>query len=150
VTGIRLTGTDAVKRTAERTECPAFCETEQWRRTVVTRIDLEHFRQELLALREEILNASETGDESASPVELDQSRIGRLSRMDAMQGQAMSAEMKRRRKASLQKIAGALERIDEGDFGTCEECGEQIATARLELDPSVTLCIRCATEAEQG
>ena len=115
----------------------------------MSRIDLEHFRRELLALREEILNASEDEDESVSPVELDQSRFGRLSRMDAMQGQAMSAEMKRRRKASLRRIASAIERIEEGDFGSCEECGEEIAAARLELDPSVTLCIRCATEAER-
>lgn len=116
----------------------------------MARIDLEHFRQELLALRQEILDANETEEDSSSIVELDQSRVGRLSRMDAMQGQAMSVEMKRRRKASLQKIASALERIDDGDFGTCEECGEEIAVARLELDPSLTLCIRCATEAEQS
>lgn len=114
----------------------------------MARLDLEHFRQGLLARRERLLEASEAGDESASTVELDQSRVGRLSRMDAMQGQAMSVEMKRRRKAMLERIDRALRRIDDGDFGACEECGEEIASARLELDPAAPLCIRCATEAE--
>jgi DnaK suppressor protein len=69
--------------------------------------------------------------------------------MDAMQGQAMSVEMKRRRQISLERITRALERIDEGDFGVCDECGEPIAVARLELDPAVVLCIGCATAAEK-
>ncbi|KPK61029.1 MAG: hypothetical protein AMJ59_03470 [Gammaproteobacteria bacterium SG8_31] len=112
-------------------------------------LDLEHFRRELQALRKDLLAAAELEDDSASPVELDQSRIGRLSRMDAMQGQAMSVEMKRRRQISLERITRALERIDEGDFGVCDECGEPIAVARLELDPAVVLCIGCATAAEK-
>jgi DnaK suppressor protein len=112
-------------------------------------LDLEHFRRELQALRKDLLAAAELEDDSASPVELDQSRIGRLSRMDAMQGQAMSVEMKRRRQVSLERITRALDRIDEGDFGVCGECGEPIAVARLELDPAVVLCIRCATAAEK-
>ena len=111
-------------------------------------IDLEHFRTRLLGLQQELREAT-AADDGAAPVELDQSRVGRLSRMDAMQGQAMSVEMRRRRKATLSEIACALERIDSGDFGDCQACGEPIAVARLELDPATRLCIGCASEAEK-
>jgi len=110
--------------------------------------DLDDFRKRLLALKQELEEAT-MDDDGSAPVELDQSRVGRLSRMDAMQGQAMSVEMKRRRKATLTEIASALDRINCGDFGDCQACGEPIAIARLELDPAVRLCIGCATEAEK-
>lgn len=110
--------------------------------------DLDHFRRLLEKRRDELLNVSATGDDSAKAVELDQQRVGRLSRMDALQSQAMSLETKRRRELELKRIATALQRIEEGEFGCCEECGEAIAGARLEIDPSARLCIRCASEAE--
>ena len=82
-----------------------------------------------------------------SPVMLDQSRIGRLSRMDALQVQAMAAAQERRRRAERQRIEAALERLADGTWGLCTECGEEIAGARLDFDPTVALCIRCAREA---
>ena len=81
------------------------------------------------------------------PVMLDQSRIGRLSRMDALQVQAMAAAQERRRRAERQRIEAALERLADGNWGLCTECGEEIAGARLDFDPTVALCIRCAREA---
>ena len=81
------------------------------------------------------------------PVMLDQSRIGRLSRMDALQVQAMAEAQERRRRAERQRIEAALERLADGTWGLCTECGEAIAGARLDFDPSITLCIRCAREA---
>ena len=90
-----------------------------------------------------------TGDEAAGVVELDQTAVGRLSRMDAMQGQAMSQEAGRRRQLELQKIAAALRRIDSGDCGYCLSCDEPVAAERLALDPAATLCIDCANRREQ-
>ena len=81
-----------------------------------------------------------------APVMLDQSRVGRLSRMDALQVQAMAKEQARRRRAERQRIKAALERLADGTWGLCTECGETIAGARLDFDPTVTLCIRCARE----
>lgn len=81
------------------------------------------------------------------PVMLDQSRIGRLSRMDALQVQAMAEAQERRRRAERQRIETALERLADGTWGLCTECGEEIAEARLDFDPTVALCIRCAREA---
>ena len=91
----------------------------------------------------------ESSKEAASTVELDQTRVGRLSRMDALQGQAMSKETGRRRQLELQKIAGALRRVDSGDYGYCLSCEEPIARERLELDPGATLCIECANKKER-
>jgi DnaK suppressor protein len=102
----------------------------------------------LLQLQQELLGLKETGEEAAGVVELDQSAVGRLSRMDALQGQAMSRETERRRQLELQKIAGALRRIDSGDYGYCLSCGEPIARERLALDPGATLCIDCASKQE--
>lgn len=85
---------------------------------------------------------------AAQVVELDQSRLGRLSRMDAMQGQAISKDIQRRRKTDITRIEAALERLVNYEFGDCLLCNEPIAAARLEFDPASTLCIACATNKE--
>jgi len=97
-------------------------------------------RSELMALAE----ASGATTEDRIPVELDQQSVGRLSRMDALQGQAMAAAIEARRTGRSKAIRAALLRMDEGEFGWCEECGEPIALKRLELDPIVTRCVSCA------
>ncbi len=107
-------------------------------------------RERLLELREELESVATTGDESSQVVELDQARVGRLSRMDAMQAQAMSQESARRREMMLKNIAAALERIDTGTFGLCRSCEEPINPKRLAFDPTALLCIECAQNAEQG
>lgn len=106
--------------------------------------DSDHFRELLLQRRSALQQAAEAGDEGAETVELDQSRVGRLSRMDALQGQAMSQEAQRRREQELQRIEQALKRIDADEYGDCLRCGEEIAAGRLEIDAAVTLCIQCA------
>ena len=110
-------------------------------------LDLAHFRQLLLQRRAELEGVEDTGRQAADTVELDQSRVGRLSRMDAMQAQAMSQEAGRRRERELQRIDAALRRIDSGDYGYCLVCDEPIDPRRLAIDPAATHCIRCA---EQG
>ena len=107
------------------------------------------YRQRLVTLREELVEERRDGDEAAGTVELDQARVGRLSRMDALQAQAMSREAQRRRQQHMQQVDAALRRIDEGDYGYCLECGEEIAPARLDFDPAAALCIRCASRHEQ-
>ncbi len=90
----------------------------------------------------EIMAASEGNDK---PVELDQSRVGRLSRMDALQGQALAQETARRRKNELSRIEAALSRVESGDYGYCVNCDEEISDKRLAVDPSTPLCIDCAS-----
>lgn len=108
------------------------------------------WRDRLLALRAELQSIAETGDESAAVVELDQSKVGRLSRMDAMQAQAMAKASGQRRGAALLRITAALKRLDDDDFGLCLDCDEPINPKRLEFDPTATLCIDCASVAESG
>lgn len=107
-------------------------------------MQIDSFRQQLLELQSELINLSSTSDDAAKPVELDQSAVGRLSRMDAMRAQGMAIETKGRRKDQLLRIEGALRRISAGDFGVCLMCGEEINIRRLEVDPSYTQCIMCA------
>lgn len=109
-------------------------------------LDLDAFRAKLLARREELLAEDRLSAEGRAPVMLDQDSVGRLSRIDAMQLQEMALAQARRRKSERAAIDTALRRIDEGEFGYCLKCGEDIAPARLEHSPSVTMCIGCAKE----
>ena len=106
-------------------------------------------RDRLLKLREELESVAETGNESAAVVELDQTKIGRLSRMDAMQAQAMAQASGERRKAMLRDIEAALQRIDDGSYGICCDCDEPINPKRLEFDPTAPRCVGCASKAEK-
>jgi len=110
---------------------------------------IERFRRQLLQQQQALLGLQKTADEAAGTVELDQTSVGRLSRMDALQGQAMSQERDRRRQIELQKIAAALRRIEAGDYGNCVRCDEEIAIRRLEFDPAAPLCIDCASKSVQ-
>ena len=49
----------------------------------------------------------------------------------------------------LRKVSSALLRIEDGSFGVCEECGEEIQVKRLEARPETTLCIRCKEDQER-
>jgi DnaK suppressor protein len=110
--------------------------------------DPDLFRSKLLALREELTALEKTGAAAAEIVELDQTAVGRLSRMDAMQAQAMSKATNQRREATLRAIELALQRIERGDYGECRDCGEYINPKRLEFDPTARLCIGCASGAD--
>lgn len=106
--------------------------------------DIEAFRERLIREREELELGDSKGSEDRKTVELDQQSVGRLSRMDALQRQAMAEAAQRRRAARRQRIDAALARMDEDEFGYCQDCGERIAKARLDLDPTVPNCVSCA------
>lgn len=104
---------------------------------------IEHRIAELEAM-------AEGSQAAAEVVELDQTRQGRLSRMDALQGQAMAKESEQRRVLILRRLRAALSRLEIGDFGICQDCAEEIAEARLQADPACTLCLECASAREHG
>ena len=106
--------------------------------------DLKALRQRLEAERASLLEASEKTSEERRPVELDQQSVGRLSRMDAMQVQAMAQAVEARRRGRLRRIAAALKRMDSDDYGICTSCDEDIPLKRLEIDPALERCIDCA------
>ena len=101
-------------------------------------------RETLLALKEELEAFSQMTGDARAPVELDQQSVGRLSRMDALQGQAMAQASERQRREQIVRIEAALGRLEAGEYGYCVDCGEDIAPRRLEVDPSAAFCIRCA------
>lgn len=101
-------------------------------------------RERLLARRAELEQEARLDEEGRKPVTLDQESVGRLSRIDAMQVQAMAQALQRRRSAEKTRIDAALRRIEEGEYGYCAECGEPIADKRLAHDPAATHCIGCA------
>ena len=107
-------------------------------------IDLKHFRLLLVKLRDELMEAEQSGLDETNTVELDQARIGRLTRMDAMQSQQMAIEAQRRRKIRIRKIDAAWQRMENGDFGICSYCEGRIEIERLEFDPTTVFCSECA------
>lgn len=109
-------------------------------------LDLAQYRAKLTARRAELLAEDELSEADRAPVTLDQESVGRLSRIDAMQMQAMAMAQLRRRQAERAAIDAALDRINAGEFGYCLQCGEEIAPARLEHNPAVSNCIECARE----
>ena len=114
----------------------------------MSHVSLETMRARLLELRAQLESLAATGEQSAQVVELDQARVGRLSRMDALQAQAMAQASQQRREVMLRKIAAALARLDQGDYGLCQSCQEPIHPKRLEADPTAPLCVACAAAAE--
>lgn len=109
-------------------------------------LDLAQYQAKLKARRAELLAEDELSEADRAPVTLDQESVGRLSRIDAMQMQAMAMAQLRRRQSERAAIDAALDRIDAGEFGYCLQCGDEIALARLEHNPAVPNCIECARE----
>ncbi len=128
-----------------RTRLPVYLD-QKVAADILSAKDLAAFKQLLIERRDALLSIVDIGRNSANVVELDQSKVGRLSRMDAMQQQAMSQETSRRREVELTKLTAALRRVDAGDFGYCRDCEEAIALKRLEINPAATRCIQCAEQ----
>ena len=103
--------------------------------------------QALLAARLKELEAeSKTNAGARETVTLDQQSVGRLSRMDALQQQAMANATQARREVEIRQIHAALVRIDDDEFGYCDGCGEPIPETRLALSPTSSKCVSCARQ----
>lgn len=113
------------------------------------KIDKKALKKRLFQMRKDVEELSETTEEARQPVELDQSMVGRLSRMDALQYQAMQLETERRRTMEIQRIDAALQRVEEGEYGYCVSCGIDIEPKRLKNDPMTPTCIDCAQLSEK-
>lgn len=108
----------------------------------------EYFKNRLLTMRDAIQSLDSVRRSGSDVVELDQTRTGRLSRMDAMQMQAMAKTGRQRAELELRRIDAALARIDNGVFGDCAACEEPISEGRLEANPANLLCLSCASARE--
>lgn len=109
-------------------------------------IDPAAFRTRLRERLGELDEEDRISARDRDPVQLDQESVGRLSRIDAMQLQAMALAQERRRKAERAAIAAALQRIENDEFGYCIACGDEIAEARLRNNPTAVKCLDCAAD----
>lgn len=107
--------------------------------------DLAHFAALIRDRLSRIEAEDRLGQDGRAIVRLDQQSVGRLSRMDALQNQAMAKAQQARRGAEAHRLRAALGRIASGEFGLCEDCGERIAKRQLDLNPAVMMCISCAS-----
>lgn len=101
-------------------------------------------KERLLSLKDELEALRALSEDARATVTLDQQSVGRLSRMDALQGQAMAQASERQRVADLARIEAALKRLDDDEYGYCLNCGEDIPEKRMEVDPAAALCVKCA------
>ena len=83
-------------------------------------------------------------DEAMRPVELDQSAVGRLSRMDSLQNQGLTRNLQEREQTKLGLIVAALRRIEDGTYGVCTACGAVVPFERLLVFPEAPTCAACA------
>lgn len=107
-------------------------------------IDVENAQRRLLERRSELEELSRISQAARAAVELDQTKVGRISRIDAMQQQEMAKATEVQRAAEMKRISAALERVAVGEYGYCIDCGEEIAERRLDIDPANAVCIDCA------
>ena len=107
-------------------------------------INIEALRQSIIDEMTALEQLRTQARDSRAPVQLDQQSVGRLSRMDAMQHQAMNIANDTRRQHRHQALMAALKRIETGDYGYCLNCDDAIGVGRLGIDLAVTLCVDCA------
>ncbi|MDJ0622023.1 MAG: RNA polymerase-binding protein DksA [Desulfocapsaceae bacterium] len=104
---------------------------------------IEKFKKQLIAKREEILN--EAGRTLSDMTDQNQNVPDPNDRATIESGRSFELRIRDRERKLLSKIDEALERVAEGEFGICEDCGEEIGLKRLEARPVTTLCIDCKT-----
>ena len=115
----------------------------------LTPAQYEELRADLVALRRSLEEAVEAGESASGTVALDQSAVGRLSRMDAMQVQEMAKAAVRNHKRRLVQVANALRLAEDDEYGLCRACEDPIGYPRLKARPETPLCLRCQGEIEQ-
>lgn len=101
------------------------------------------FREELEAELRKLERSMRVTDEGLKPVELDPGAVGRLSRIDELQNQAMTRNLREREEVKLGSLLQALRRIEQGTYGLCAQCGRPIPVARLEVFPETVTCVEC-------
>ena len=105
-------------------------------------------RRALEALDLELGNVLDSSADGAAPVDLGEP-IGRISRVDAIAQQRMVQANRASMQLRRQQVRAALRRFEEGEYGECALCGEDVGLRRLEAQPEAPLCIACQSERER-
>jgi DnaK suppressor protein len=117
--------------------------------TALTTPQLKQIKTLLTQTQQQLQNCLNLDDAAAETVALDQGKVGRLSRMDALQQQAMAQASSTAHKQQLFNIARALDKIATGDYGYCEQCDDSILFARLQVQPEADYCVSCLQALEE-
>jgi len=104
--------------------------------------------ERLVALEAQLQDALDSSQKSAAPVELDQSTMGRVSRIDAIQQQQMARASLQAARTRLAQVRAALQAVAEDTYGECRRCEEPIGYARLAARPETPFCLDCQTKRE--
>lgn len=103
----------------------------------------------LLAHQKELSEQLKLSAQAAAIVTLDQTAVGRVSRIDALQQQSMAISTRSKVKLTLHKVAIALQALTSEHYGYCKQCGENIPFKRLEIQPEAQLCLACQSKTDQ-
>ena len=110
--------------------------------------EIDKFKKLLLERKNAIIQSAESARERAMAVE--QADLpDEVDMATSETGQALNLRLRDRELVLLRKIDKTIAKIDEGEFGVCERCGEDISSKRLEARPVAQLCIRCKEEIEK-
>ena len=110
---------------------------------------IRELEERLIELAHELDALISQSKQRAKPVTLDQSKVGRLSRMDAMQGQALAVAGLSRVLAQQSEIQRKLRLLNSTEFGLCEECNQLIPFQRIFLNPLANYCVGCQSRLER-
>jgi DnaK suppressor protein len=105
---------------------------------------LEELQTELARQLRKLQRSMRTTNRVMKPVQLDQSAVGRLSRIDNLQTQGLTAGLQAREQAKLGQVLEALKRLESGTYGACVICGGPVAFERLMVFPEAPNCAACA------
>ncbi len=109
---------------------------------------LEYFRQKLISWREELLRESQgTIQKTLQSTELQQPDLA--DRASAETDHALELRTRDRERKLVKKINQALERINDGEYGYCEETGDEISIARLKARPNATMTLEAQERHER-
>ena len=109
----------------------------------LNQLQVAGLKSSLEQLQSELQQQLDRAKEATATVNLDQTLLGRVSRMDAMQQQSVALSTLNLTRKKLQRVQSALRDIDSGDYGFCKRCDEEIGFSRLKVQPEANLCIHC-------
>ena len=112
--------------------------------THLTEPQLAELRAELERQLKKLRKSMAVSDEAIKTVVLDQTAVGRVSRIDSLQNQGIAQGLREREAVRLVQIQEALERLSDGTYGSCTACGGFIAFERLYVFPESALCAACS------
>ena len=109
--------------------------------------DIDFFHEHLKSMLEDI---QEKGRETLEDMTSDAENFADpADRASHESDRSFTLRLRDRERKLISKIRAALNRIEEGTYGVCEECGEEISVKRLKARPVTTLCIQCKSRQEE-